>query len=93
MGLAPTTSTTVMMALGDALAIALLERRGFSTADFRVFHPGGRLGRRLVAGFRYHAWRQRGPAGLAHRAHVRGDPGNDGARVLVVLARVMERGG
>jgi arabinose-5-phosphate isomerase len=48
MGLAPTTSTTVMMALGDALAIALLERRDFSSADFRVFHPGGRLGRRLL---------------------------------------------
>jgi arabinose-5-phosphate isomerase len=48
MGLAPTTSTTVMMALGDALAIALLERRGFSTADFRIFHPGGKLGRRLL---------------------------------------------
>ena len=48
MGLAPTTSTTVMMALGDALAIALLERRDFSSADFRVFHPGGRLGQRLL---------------------------------------------
>jgi arabinose-5-phosphate isomerase len=48
MGLAPTTSTTVMMALGDALAIALLKRRGFSTADFRLFHPGGQLGRRLL---------------------------------------------
>ncbi len=48
MGLAPTTSTTVMMALGDALAIALLERRGFSPADFRLLHPGGRLGRRLL---------------------------------------------
>ncbi|HEY3912156.1 MAG TPA: KpsF/GutQ family sugar-phosphate isomerase [Stellaceae bacterium] len=48
MGLAPTTSTTVMMALGDALAIALLERRGFSSADFQVFHPGGKLGRRLL---------------------------------------------
>jgi arabinose-5-phosphate isomerase len=48
MGLAPTTSTTVMMALGDALAIALLERRNFSSADFRVLHPGGRLGRRLL---------------------------------------------
>jgi len=48
MGLAPTTSTTVMIALGDALAIALLERRGFSTADFRLFHPGGKLGRRLL---------------------------------------------
>jgi len=48
MGLAPTTSTTMMMALGDALAIALLERKGFSSADFQVFHPGGKLGRRLL---------------------------------------------
>jgi arabinose-5-phosphate isomerase len=48
MGLAPTTSTTMMMTLGDALAIALLERKGFSSADFHVFHPGGRLGRRLL---------------------------------------------
>ena len=48
MGLAPTTSTTMMMALGDALAIALLERKGFSTEDFQVFHPGGRLGRKLL---------------------------------------------
>jgi len=48
MGLAPTTSTTMMMALGDALAIALLERKGFSSADFQLFHPGGRLGRRLL---------------------------------------------
>ena len=48
MGLAPTTSTTIMMALGDALAIALLERKGFSSADFRLFHPGGKLGRRLL---------------------------------------------
>lgn len=48
MGLAPTTSTTLMMALGDALAIALLEKREFSSADFRLLHPGGRLGRRLL---------------------------------------------
>jgi arabinose-5-phosphate isomerase len=48
MGLAPTTSTTMTMAVGDALAIALLERKGFSTADFQLFHPGGRLGRRLL---------------------------------------------
>src|SRR5215468_4485793 len=48
MGLAPTTSTTMMMTLGDALALALLERKGFSSADFRVFHPGGRIGRRLL---------------------------------------------
>jgi arabinose-5-phosphate isomerase len=48
MGMAPTTSTTMMMALGDALAIALLERRGFSAADFQRFHPGGNIGRRLL---------------------------------------------
>lgn len=48
MGLAPTTSTTMMLALGDALAVALLERRGFTAADFRIFHPGGQLGRRLL---------------------------------------------
>ena len=48
MGLAPTTSTTAMLALGDALAVALLERRGFSASDFAVFHPGGKLGSRLV---------------------------------------------
>jgi arabinose-5-phosphate isomerase len=48
MGLAPTTSTTLMLALGDALAVALLERKGFSPADFQVFHPGGQLGRRLL---------------------------------------------
>lgn len=48
MGLAPTTSTTMMMALGDAIAIALLERRGFTATDFKVFHPGGQLGRKLL---------------------------------------------
>jgi arabinose-5-phosphate isomerase len=48
MGLAPTTSATMMMTLGDALAIALLERKGFSSADFQLFHPGGKLGRRLL---------------------------------------------
>ena len=48
MGLTPTTSTTMMLALGDALAVALLERKGFSTADFQLFHPGGAIGRRLL---------------------------------------------
>ncbi|MBI5165864.1 MAG: KpsF/GutQ family sugar-phosphate isomerase [Magnetospirillum sp.] len=48
MGLAPTTSTTMMLALGDALAVALLERKNFSAADFKVFHPGGQLGKRLL---------------------------------------------
>jgi len=47
MGLAPTTSTTMQMALGDAIAVALLERRGFTPADFRLFHPGGKLGAQL----------------------------------------------
>jgi arabinose-5-phosphate isomerase len=44
---APTTSTTLQMALGDALAVALLERRGFTPKDFHVFHPGGKLGAML----------------------------------------------
>lgn len=48
MGLAPTTSTTMMLALGDALAIALLERKGFTSDQFRVLHPGGRLGSSLI---------------------------------------------
>ncbi len=44
---APTTSTTMQMALGDALAVALLQRRGFTASEFRTFHPGGSLGARL----------------------------------------------
>ena len=47
MGLAPTTSTTLQLALGDALAVALLTRRGFSVSDYRQFHPGGQLGAKL----------------------------------------------
>lgn len=47
MGLAPTTSTTMQMALGDALAVALFTRRGFTATDYRRFHPGGSLGARL----------------------------------------------
>jgi arabinose-5-phosphate isomerase len=48
MGLAPTASTTAALALGDALAVALLERRGFSESDFALLHPAGSLGRRLL---------------------------------------------
>ncbi|MEI6984813.1 MAG: KpsF/GutQ family sugar-phosphate isomerase [Rhodospirillaceae bacterium] len=48
LGLAPTTSTAMMLALGDAIAIALFERRGFSAADFYDLHPGGQLGRALL---------------------------------------------
>ena len=46
-GMAPTTSTTMMMALGDALAVVLLKRMGLTKEDFKVFHPGGKLGQRL----------------------------------------------
>jgi arabinose-5-phosphate isomerase len=48
LSLAPTTSTTVMLALGDAIAVTLLERRSFSLEEFRVLHPGGQLGSRLT---------------------------------------------
>ena len=48
MGLAPTTSTTLMLALGDALAVALMERKGFSADQYRDLHPAGALGRALI---------------------------------------------
>lgn len=48
LGLAPTSSTTAALAMGDALAIALLQKRGFKEEDFAQFHPGGVLGRRLL---------------------------------------------
>ncbi len=48
LGLAPTASTTATLAMGDALAVALLVRRGFKEEDFALFHPGGSLGRRLL---------------------------------------------
>jgi arabinose-5-phosphate isomerase len=48
MGMAPTTSTTMMLSLGDALAVALMERKGFSADQYRDFHPGGSLGRALI---------------------------------------------
>lgn len=47
-GLAPTTSTLMQLAIGDALAVALLEARGFTATDFHVFHPGGKLGASLM---------------------------------------------
>jgi arabinose-5-phosphate isomerase len=47
-GYAPTTSTTLMLVLGDALAVALMERRGFTTDQYREFHPGGTLGKKLI---------------------------------------------
>ncbi len=47
-GLAPTTSTTLTLAMGDAIAVTLLERKGFTEKDFKVFHPGGKLGQQLM---------------------------------------------
>ena len=65
LNLAPTASTTATMALGDALAIALLDRRGFSHDDFAALHPGGRLGKKMLrvrdlmhAGEHCRAWRR-----------------------------------
>jgi arabinose-5-phosphate isomerase len=48
LGLAPTASTTATLAMGDALAVALLEKRGFKKEDFAIRHPGGKLGKRLL---------------------------------------------
>lgn len=48
LGLAPTTSTTAMLAMGDALAVALLDMKGFKESDFAFYHPGGILGKRLI---------------------------------------------
>lgn len=48
LGLAPTASTTAALAMGDALAVALLVRRGFKAEDFAIFHPGGSLGKKLI---------------------------------------------
>mgnify|MGYP000626810449 CR=1 FL=1 len=45
---APTTSTTMMMALGDAMAVALMERKGFKSSDFHIFHPGGKIGQSFI---------------------------------------------
>ena len=82
MGLAPTTSTTMMMGLGDALAIALLERKGFSLSDFQLFHPGGRIGRRLLRVADIMHGRGRYPARRRPiRADVRRHPGDDGEKL------------
>jgi len=48
LGLAPTSSTTATLAMGDALAVAVLETRGFSAEDFAMTHPGGKLGKKLL---------------------------------------------
>ncbi len=74
MGLAPTTSTTMQLALGDALAVALLTRRGFTQADFRTFHPGGKLGAQLMR-----------VEQLMHREMPLGEPGMGMDAALVAM--------
>ena len=71
-GLAPTTSTTMTLALGDALAVALMEHRAFTPEDFRGLHPGGRLGARLATVARPDARRRGDAADRAGRADGRG---------------------
>ena len=74
--LAPTTSSLMMLALGDALAIALLEGRGFTSVDFSVLHPGGKLGALLEIHPRPHACRRRRAAEAARHQDV-GRAGRD----------------
>ena len=84
LNLAPTASTTAAMALGDALAVSLLERRGFGHDDFAALHPGGRLGKKLLRVRELDARRRGAAAGGAEREHAGRDlrnqpqrPGND----------------
>lgn len=88
-GLAPTTSTTVMLALGDALAMAVLKLRGFTADDFRQFHPAGALGRQLMRvedvmrrGPMLPKVRQRAPLSEVI-AVMTGTPGRPGAATVV----------
>ena len=69
--LAPTTSSLMLLALGDALAIALLEGRGFTSVDFSVLHPGGKLGAMLKYRPRPDAHRRRRAAEAARHQNVR----------------------
>ena len=91
LGLAPTTSTTMQLALGDAIAVALLTRRGFGAAISGTFHPGGRLGSRLrrVRDL-MHDGAELPLAGAGH-ADARRDPGHD--RQALRLRRRRRPGG
>ena len=75
--LAPTTSSLMMLALGDALAIALLEGRGFTSVDFSVLHPGGKLGAHAEIYPRPHAFRRRRAAQAARHPNGRRAGRND----------------
>ncbi len=73
MGLAPTASTTVMLALGDALAIAVSLKKGFRAEDFADLHPGGKLGRKLARVRELMHSGRRGAAGIRGHADAGGD--------------------
>lgn len=85
---APTTSTTLQIALGDALAVALLERRGFTARDFRLFHPGGQARRHAAHGGRPDAPPDGHAPGEAGGAHARDSAADDREAV-----RLRGRGG
>ena len=71
LNLAPTASTAAALAMGDALAIALLERRGFNEQDFAALHPGGRLGKQTAPGGIAHARGRRRSSRFALRQNAR----------------------
>ncbi len=93
MGLAPTTSTTMMLALGDALAVAMLERKGFSASDFQILHPGGQLGRKLLRVADIMHQGDELPLVAARHCHGRGDPGDHCQILRLRRRRSMRRGG
>jgi len=89
LGLAPTTSTAALLALGDALAMTVLSLRGFQREDFARFHPGGQLGRKLMrvadvmrSGDRFTVVREETPA-KSVLAKMNGTPGRPGAACIV----------
>src|SRR5256886_13143068 len=72
LNLAPTSSTTAMLALGDAIAMVLLEARGFDKQDFAKFHPGGKIGRSLLMRVHQVMRPREAMAGVAPRGPLRG---------------------
>ncbi len=89
-GLAPTTSTIMQLALGDCLALALLESKGFTAIDFKALHPGGQLGARLkFVGDLMHKG-DRLPLAPSRRGHGRGHRGDDREGAWLPRRRSME---
>ena len=91
-GMAPTTSTTMQIAIGDCLAIALLERRGFTAQDFKVFHPGGSLGAQLKFVSDVMHTGDSLPLVARGQGHGRGDRDHDARRASAASASSTPRG-